>query len=245
MKKTIALILTLVLVLALCACGGGKAQDIVNNAANGNETVGEKPAAEPAEEPAKEPAEEPDEDDLPRGAITETENGTHYENSYLGFACDLDENWYVYSEEEMAQMAGITAEQFEGTDYEELLKNTSVFYDFFAARTDGMATINVNYSYTGPMVQALDMDSYLEAMIPQLKSVLEAGGMSDVSIEKSSVTFCGSERTGLLIRAKTQGVDYYAQQIYTVVGPRISTLTLGTFLEDNTADLVALFQPIG
>ena len=38
--------------------------------------------------------------------------------------------------------------------------------------------------------------------------------------------------------------DYYAQQIYTVVGPRISTLTLGTFVEDNTADLVALFQPL-
>lgn len=213
----------------------------------------EEPAEEPAEEtedeaveePTEEPAEETEEDDLPRGTITETETGVHYENSFLGFACDLDENWYVYSEEEMAQTAGITAEKFEGTDYEEILKNTPVFYDFFAARIDGLATINVNFSYAGPTAGLLNMDQYLEAMIPQMVSMVEASGMTDVSIEKNSVTFAGSERTGLLIHAKTQGIDYYAQQIYTVVGPRISTLTMGSFLEDNTADLMTLFQPIG
>ena len=107
-----------------------------------------------------------------------------------------------------------------------------------------MATINVNFSFAGPAAQLINMDQYLEAMIPQLVSVVEAGGMTDVSIEKNTVTFAGSERAGLLIHAKTQGIDYYAQQIYTVVGPRISTLTLGTFVEDNTADLVALFQPL-
>lgn len=231
MKKIMILILILAMMLALCACGKSAATDAALNAA-GNGSGSGSAAAETAK------------DELPRGTITETAAGKRYENCYLGFACDLDGDWYVYSEEEMAATAGIAAEQFEGTDYEELLKNSDVFYDFYAARSDGLATINVNFSYAGPGLQGLDMDQYLDAMIPQLESVLEASGMTDVSIKKNSVTFAGSEREGLLIHSKVQGIDYYAQQVYTVVGMRISSLTMGTFLEDDTAGLLKLFSAV-
>lgn len=273
MKKTITLLLTLALVLALCACGQSGntgsipapaaateepaaepaeepvAEPVEEAAAEPAEEPTEEPTEEPVEEPAVEPTEEPaaaesDAEALPLGEITETETGIHYENAELGIACDLDKNWYVYSEEEMAQLAGITADKFKGSNYEELMKNSNVFYDFFASRIDGLATINVNFSYTGSTL-GVDIEKYLDFMLPQMKTMIESSGMTDVVVEKNTVTFAGSERSGILIHAKTEGIDYFAQQVYFTVGPRISTLTMGTFLEDTTADLVALFQPVG
>lgn len=229
MKKTVILILMLALTLSLCACGGPSAKDVLAG------------SPEPAETSA--PAES-QENTLPKGTVTVTADSARYENAWLGLACGLNEDWYIYSEEEMAQTAGLTAEQYEGTAYEEMLKKSDMFYDFFAARTDGTANISVNFSYTGTVI-SVDMDKYLEMLIPQLKSAVEAGGMSDVTITKNTVTFAGSERTGLLLHAKTQGMDYYAQQLYFFVGPRVATLNLGTFLEDNTAELLELFEALG
>ena len=82
---------------------------------------------------------------LPRGQTSSRAGITVYENPWLGFSLNLDRDWYVYGEEELAQQTGIAADLVEGSEYEEILRSTPVFFDLFASRRDG-ASINLNFT---------------------------------------------------------------------------------------------------
>ncbi len=221
MKRTVTLLLALCLVLSLCAC------------------VGEKTAPGGGETPAPQTAES-----VPMGEISQTASGARYENPWLDLACDLDGNWYVYSEEEMAQIVGMTMENFDDAEYRERLQNAELYYDFFAARLDGLASINMNYSQPVDGADAMTEERYVQMALPELQKGLEAGGMTGVKVETATMTFAGQEKTGVSFYALGQGVDYYGLQFYFFVEGRVATLTLGTFGTDQTAELARLFYAL-
>ena len=100
MKKLIAVLLAVCTVFALCACGAGK--DI-----GGSVTSGE------------------DDSSFQLGTI----NGGVYENSYLGVGISLDDSWSIYDEEQLAQLIGWTADQYDDEKYAEQIENADLFYD--------------------------------------------------------------------------------------------------------------------
>ena len=238
MKKTISILLSLCLLLALCACGGESSPAKTE----------EKPAAEApaeaapaAEEPA---AEEPtlDENAVPLGELSDTGSGTRYENRYLGIGVTLGSEWTVANEEDMAQIIGAAQSMFEGGSYEDLAKNAEMFYDLYTARDDG-ATMNLNFSdLKGAKIP--DLDAYLETMLPYLQQMMESSQMENVTVELNKTQFTGSERSGILMQADSPNGRYYAQQYYFVVNGRIAVLTLGTFGENTTGELAAMFEAL-
>ena len=220
MKKILFAVLTLSLLLALCACG-------------------DTGAAEPAGLKGKTPAE----GELPLGVLTQGADETRYENEYLGFGCRLDGNWYVADEEQLAQLAGISMDVYEGTKYEEAMRNAQVFYDLYAESMELPGTINLNFTQSS-IPAGTTAEQYLSLAEKQMKQALEAGGIQNVEVERRTVTFAGSETEGLWFYGMNQGVKYYGLQVYFTTGGHFATLTLGTFGADKTEALLELFYPL-
>ena len=101
MKKTLILLLALALIVSLAACG--------QQAPKGTLTT-QTPAAESTDTPA-EPTDAPAEveDDPMTASVT---IGNRYENPSLGIGVELDADWLIFNEDELAQLSGLTAEMF-------------------------------------------------------------------------------------------------------------------------------------
>ena len=70
-------------------------------------------------------------------------------------------------------------------------------------------------------------------------------GMNVESIEKGTVTFLGEERTALLTKGDVQGAPYWQVQVFDYhLGQYNVTLTVSSYLEDKTADVLNLFYPV-
>ena len=69
--------------------------------------------------------------------------------------------------------------------------------------------------------------------------------MENISIEKVTVSFLGEEHTALKTSATVQGVDYYILQVFNYhLGSYGVTLTVNSYIEDNTQALLDMFTKV-
>ncbi len=184
-------------------------------------------------------------------AIGRVEGGT-YTNEYLGIAATLNENWAFYTAEELQELPGLAAEEFEGTELGELAKDVDQFTDMQAENVNDLTVLNIGY-------QRLDMVSRLayaqmteeeiiETTLAQKDMIIEAYAQSGIvteSIEKKTVQFLGEERCALYTVASIEGTPYYILQIYAFNnGEWGVTMTFGSYVEDRTESLLELFYKI-
>ena len=232
-KKILALVLTLALLL--CGCGNQQ------NAA-GNLT----PATEPAPtEAATEPA--PTETPVSLGTLT----GGTYTNAYVGFGFTLDENWTIYPADQLQDLPENVSEMFEGTEFESYEINTIM--DVMAENVTDLTTMNVLYQKLSMQerlaylsmdeMDILDMlvDDHYDTMVASYANA----GIYVESMSTKTVTFLGQERTALYTVATVQDVPYYILQLYDFhLGQYSITTTVGSYIEDNTENLLGLFFPV-
>ena len=236
MKKRY-LSLLLVLAMLLTACGASK------------ESVSG--SLQPAEKPAETvPAvTEPAETERPV-SMGRMEGGT-YTNSYTGFGCSLDSSWTFYTAEELQELPGNVKEILEGSELGDTINPLEQFTDMMAENPEELCTINVLYQKVpaeNRMVYAvLDEETILEGVLQEKDAMIAAyaqGGFNVESIEMVKVTFLGEERAALKTASTTQDVPYYTLQLFDYKGAYSTTLTLASFVEDNTAGLLDLFFPV-
>ena len=68
-------------------------------------------------------------------------------------------------------------------------------------------------------------------------------GMNVQEMYKKTITFCGEERDALFFWCDVNGAPYYALQLFDYnLGAYSVTLTLSSFVEDKTEDLIAFFS---
>ncbi len=236
MKRRIALLLALVMLVSLCACG--KTESEIRGAVT---AITEEPQTEaPSQTEAEEATEEsPVEDvEVKIGLV----NGGRYESEFLGVGCELDENWIYATQEEMAQLMGITTEAFADTDYAESIKDAEMFYDMYAANADGLSSINVLLQNLGLIYgTVLTEEQYIELSTQSLSTQLESAGFSNVEWEVVQLDFAGESRPGLKISSEIEGVPYYCTQAYIKSGSYIAVITLATYFEDTTEAMIDYF----
>ena len=229
------------LTLLLCACGSA-----VENAAatpSPSPTPTKDPIQEQLEQSHVPAAPEVDTSHLPRGEILRDEDGTHYVNREFGIACDLDGDWYILSDEELAQVAGLTVDTVAGEDIRDAFASAQIFCEFGALRPSDSASMML-------MIEDLDKarggdvseEEYREISLAQLQPQADALGASKFSASKNQVMFAGQLRCGIYVTAEISGQKSYSQQIILKQGHYMLTLTLGTYGEAGTSSLIALFH---
>ena len=256
MKRLISALLALTLVLALAGCAGNREPGgtITPKTDASQETI-TAPVEEttaPAEEttaPVEETAAPIEETTAPTVSLGRMEGGV-YTNEYAGFACSLDETWEYYTAEELQDLSDLTQEQLQDSALAEQAGKFDQITDMMAESYENLATINVNYtrlSATERLSFALTSEEALIDTTLQQKDLLmqtyAQAGINATGMEKTQVTFLGEEHFAIHTVADIEGTPYYILQLfrYNLGGQYYVTLTLASFVEDNTASLLDLF----
>ena len=168
-----------------------------------------------------------------------------YTNEFLGIRCNLDPAWTVFDEEQLAQLAGLTADLMGNEALKEQMEKGAAVYAFYAQSQNGQRNMNIvleRLSLVNGIL--LNEKGYVEIAMPQMKQALEGIGLENVTVEQATLQFAGGEHAGIRIHGTTQGVDLYETVVCVKNGNYIASVTVCSVGTDSTADLLALFQPV-
>lgn len=192
----------------------------------------------------------PTEEDNPM-SLGRIEGGV-YANTYAGFGCELDSDWVYYSAEELQTLPDNVEELFSDSELGASIADSTQIFDMKAENATDLTTMNVIFtklSMQERLAYALLSESeIMDSILEQQDLLTEAytqAGIEVSSMEKVQVEFLGQERYAIRTVAATQGIGYYILQLYDYTAGQYSmTLTLGSYIEDQTRDLLDLFYAI-
>lgn len=227
MKKFTALLLALLLVFSLCACGAS--EDDVSGTVEPTETEAVN-TPEPTEEV---------EEELEIGSV----DNLTYKNESLGIGIDFDENWYLASEEELAEALGITADMFT-EDYAEIVRNADIFYDMMAV-LDENTNVNITFEKINSVyAKALSVDDYIELSIENLEPQYEAAGITLTECETVSIDFAGAEHSAVRLSCSVNGANLCQLMVVFKVANYFATLTITAPTQAVVDEVAAMFYAL-
>lgn len=132
-----------------------------------------------------------------------------YYNDYLYLCMDIPYNWSYKTAEELQELPTTSRELFTDHEWYQIM-------DFSAASADQTKSIDIMYQYASPEVKAVyDMmteEQCVDLMLnnsDSLKESYESMGVSVSYLRKETRTFCGEERTVMVMKGELMGEDVY------------------------------------
>lgn len=236
MKRLISALLALALVLALAGCSGNKEP-------GGTIT----PKNEDTQETTTAPAEETTEATVSLGRM----EGGVYTNEYAGFGCELDESWSFKTAEELQDLSQLTEDMLRDSTFAD--SKYSTITDMMAENYELLASINVNYTRLSVSdrvtFSTISEETLIDTTLLQKDDMIQSYAQSGIqvsSMEKTQVSFLGEQHYAIHTVATIEDTPYYLIQLFcfNLGGQYNVTLTLASFVEDNTAGLLELFYPV-
>lgn len=185
---------------------------------------------------AAEPEEEEKEFVPARGTL---ENNV-YKNEAFGISFEADPDWYYYTDEEIAETMGITAEEIFTDEFAEALESAEIIYDMYCNNPNTGETVGVNYENLGVMYGlVLDEEAYITAAAAQLETQIEAAGASVTKNESGTVKINGKEVPCLYVTMEVYGISIYEVIAVKKVGDWMGAVTVASLDEAALADIAA------
>ena len=228
MRWLLALMLVLAVMLAGCA---ESAEDVAGNVA-----------------PNQAATEAAEENPVSLGRM----DGGVYTNSYAGFGCTLDDSWTFYSAEELQALPENVNEVLKDTEIGDAMEGVEQITDMMAENMETFSSMNLLYqkmdAQTRLVYGMMSEESIADAMLAQSDTMIAAyaqAGMDVTSLEKVTVTVLGEERIALRTEGTMQDIPFYMVQVFDYnQGSYSITLTMTSYMEDKTADMLALFYEV-
>lgn len=229
MKKRM-FVMICILALMLAGCGGGEKE------VSGNVVPLETTAPAVEDSPV---------------SLGRLEGGV-YTNAYTGYGCTLDENWEFYSAEELQELPEMVNEILEGSEFADEDGSLDQITDMMAENVTDLTSMNVLYSKVDMQSRIayalMTEETLIDAMLEQKDMMIESyaqAGFEVLSIEKVTVTFAGEQRNAVRTSTMIEDVPYYTLQLFDYnLGEYSVTLTLSSYLEDNTDSLLELWYSL-
>lgn len=174
-----------------------------------------------------------------------TVSGTTYTNEFLGASITLEDPWYIYNEEDLAELNGAMIDATDNEELAKMLEQSKTAYGLYAMNKETAEGINITIESLG-LVNGMvyDEKAYAEAGMKQLTPALESYGMTDISCEVITVTFNGGEHAGIRVHGTMNGVDCYETMACVKVGTYIVNITAVSYGTDTTTELLDMFTPL-
>ena len=249
-RKVTGLVMVLAMAMAFAACGGKDAEDVSGKItpAVSNEQEKKDTDATPTEEAKDEESKAPEE----TGKTTSLGRvqGGVYVNEYMGISCTLDSGWEFYTAEELQELPQNVEELFAGTEAEDMMSNLQVITDMSAENAEELTSMNIMYQKMSVQERlafgSMDNEEFVDGMLTAQKDVLIAtyaqAGINVQEMYKKTVNFCGEKRDVIYVASDMNGVQYYAIQLFDYsLGDYAVTMTVSSFFEDKTEELLTLF----
>lgn len=174
-----------------------------------------------------------------------TVEGSTYTNEFIGISCALDESWTISSQEELAQQMGMVADVFTDEDLVKQIESSNSAFLFMATQNDGLGNINITASNTESFAAALsDQNAIVDEVAAQLPEAFAASSMEVIDCGTGSISFCGEEHYGIQSHLSYYDVPIYQRQILLIRGTYSVTITISTYYEDTTQELLDLFTSL-
>lgn len=251
MKKILAILLVLSMLFCMVACGDAHEEDEKDEGAEqtfkSDDPADLSPESETEELTTEASTEESAEDATESGGLLQgivgNYNGNYYENEFLGISCELSSEWVVKSEEEIAQLFGMTRDLLDDSAISEMIETSGSACVYMASNANG-ESVNIILENTASYGFVLDAEAYIEAAWSTMESALISAGYENLKLEKVSVEFAGEKRFAIAIDA-----DFYGVKIYEVIVPLvydtcIAAITVATANNNNCDAILACFEAI-
>lgn len=255
-KKLTALSLAFAIIIILAACGSTTPNGTVTGqAATPTGTVSEtsveasvevsaEPSVEASTEESTEPVQEETEEEVPVYDVVGLNQGLVYENEYFGIGCALGDDWNLYSQEEVEEINKQTATLL-SDDYAKLLENAASITDMYAMNVNGVDTMNVGIQKLSKLeALAVTEQANLEAAVPMIKEAFAQMGLTDMTTEIHTTTIAGVEHPVLWFGGMMGEYPVYEQLFCIKNGSYLASITVCSWLEDDTDDYLALFYEL-
>lgn len=202
------------------------------------EVSGSVTGAEPSDLPA---SPEASDDSYQMGSI----NGGTYTNEFIGIGCELDSNWSFYTDEQILELNGLVADSIKDENISNMLKSNGIIYDMYASADGGYVTINIIFENLGVLYGTiLDESSYIDTALGTFEAALTSAGYSELSYEKTTTQFAGSERNCISLVCKYGDLDVYEELICVKCGSYMAVITLASISANIIPDMEALFYSV-
>lgn len=254
-RKVTGLVMVLALAMAFAACGGKEADDVSGKIipAVSDENVKDDTDAAPAETVKDTDVTEATEAPEETGKTTSLGRvqGGVYVNEYMGVSCTLDSDWEFYTAEELQELPQNVEELFAGTEAEDFMSGLQSITDMSAENATELTTMNIMYQKMSMQERlafaGMSNDDVVEAMVTSQKDLLidtyAQAGINVHEMYKKTATFCGEECDVVYMVCDVNGVAYYGIQVFDyTLGDYAVTLTVTSFVEDKTEELLGLFS---
>lgn len=164
-----------------------------------------------------------------------------YWNETMEIGCELDENWYFYTEEEILQVNGMTADLLEG-QLAEMMENGGTLTDMYAANLTTGATVNVVFerlSLANSLI--LNEESYVKASVSIVEEAFEQMGIEDLEILQQDMEFMGEEHRCMVISGSVSGVPFYETVVVLKSGRNVTSVTVFSIDQEEIESVLSCF----
>lgn len=164
-----------------------------------------------------------------------------YWNETMKIGCALDETWYFYSEEEIMETNGLTADMLEGK-IAEMIENGGAITDMFARNLKTGATVNVVFERVSLANSLLyNEKNYIEASTATVEEALTQMGIEDVAFTVQEAEFMGQTHMILQITGLYSDVPVYEQVAVVKDGRIFIVVTIFSVLEGEAEEVLSCF----
>lgn len=246
--RKLLLIMTLVAAVTMTACGSSDSKSADNTTKaesvdeNTNSTSDDEVVSEEPEESSEEQTEE--ENELSLADIKGTVKDGVYENEHMGNGLSLENFPIVYDDEQLLELSGIMAGKLDkGDEVMEAIESAQMIYDLYATSEDQTVSVNVVVQKNDSLVSPTTKLFY-EAQKSTIESTLEQIGGTDPKVEIDNTTFAGKDTFVLCAECTIQGLQLYERQIYVEKDGFLEAITVSSYIDDKTEDVMSGFYAI-
>ena len=174
--------------------------------------------------------------ELSRGEI----DGNIYKNEFMGIEFTKPSSWQYYSDEEIASVMNIAAENLKGENLKKALEVNPAIYDMMVV--DASTGTNINIVYEN-LRKSLSTNISVEKYVEELKKTMKSEGMNITFPDKLETVKLGDvEFTKCVCTVKAYGITmtqvYYLKKINGYMTSVILTVPSGY----SIADVEAMFR---
>lgn len=165
------------------------------------------------------------------GYLGKTRNDV-YTNEYLGITADLSD-WELATEDETAQMAGVTG--FDNYYVEPVL---------YAVNTDGKSSLSVMVEESTSSSRTMDEQAYMNYGAKSIQYSMESAGFKRVKVTSETVEFAGEEHVILRVSASYNGQTIRQTVAVLRTEEYVYNITFITDDFERADELMTIFKPI-
>lgn len=174
-----------------------------------------------------------------------TISGNVYTNSKAGFSLNLNSDWTIATEEELASILDLTADMFTDSEVKNALEANGTATVFYASENTTGSTVNVTWEKVGLAGYLLTADSYIDSALTNLESTLSSAGFSNMVVNKDTATFAGKSCPAIVLSADYSGVPIYEIIVPVVSGTYVCCVTICTLYTNDCAQILSNISAAG